>query len=68
MNKNTMKIAIVVVCLAAAGLVILWNAGIIGGGSPQGLAPTGNAPTDSGDANAPKPDEHTAGSLYKDRE
>ncbi len=68
MNKNSVKIAIVVVCLAAAGLLILWNAGVIGGGSSGGKAPTGQAPVDNPDANADKPTEHTAGTLVKDRE
>lgn len=67
MNKNSTKIAIVVVCLAAAGLLILWNAGVIGGGSAPRNAPTGTAPTDSG-ADAQKQGEHTAGTLVKDRE
>ena len=69
MNKNSVKIAVVVVCLAAAGVLILWNAGVIGGGSSGGNAPTGQAPVDSADAAATdKPGEHTAGTLVKDRE
>lgn len=68
MNKNSTKIAIVVVCLLAAGVLILWNAGVIGGGSTAGPVATGAAPDDAADAGTTKPDENVAGSLYKDRE
>jgi hypothetical protein len=70
MNKNGMKIVIVVICLAAAGLLLAMNMGWIGGGAggagaqgqTGGTAPTPTDPTDF-DANNPP----AAGDLVKDR-
>ncbi len=53
MNKNGPKIIIVVVCLVGAGLAIMWNLGMIGGGGTPttGVSQTTAGANDSTQAN-----------------
>ncbi len=69
MNKNNVKIIIIVVCLLGAGLLIMWQTGVIGGGSSTANAPTGNPETDAQDIAGTTEDGQppAAGALYKDR-
>lgn len=69
MNKNNVKIIIIVVCLLGAGVLIMWQTGVIGGGSSATAnAPIGDAQTDpetiAGTTEEGQPP--AAGALYKD--
>ena len=69
MNKNNVKIIIIVVCLLGAGVLIMWQTGVIGGGTSTANAPTGNPETDAENVAGTAEDGQppAAGGLVKDR-
>lgn len=64
--NNKAKIVIAVICLAAAGVLVLFNMGIIGGGKQEAPPARTNAPAETGtDGGATQ--EQNAGLLKRER-
>lgn len=59
MNKNGTKVIIVVVCLAAAAVAIMWNFGVIGGSAPKSTI-QGSGSTNPEKTTPPDPKANTA--------
>lgn len=60
MNKNGIKLIVAVVCIVGAALAIMWNLGMIGGGTaPSAGADTATPPAQTDATGAkPKPEKN----------